>query len=162
MQNIGLVFERNWPLSNIVIDHCVSSERQDKKLSSGQYDFVFQDIIALFSTKRWNRRQNDLTHLKHSWGPRSQPYRYKYSYLLRRYNLHRFCKDQKDIRWYLKKRNKWWNSCNLPSNSNVYIQTPDFMYEKKMASNFVLELLHFFFKRSHTGTSMVTFIDIWK
>ena len=42
------------------------------------------------------------------------------------------------------------------------LQNPGFVYEKKSASNFVLESVHFFFKKSHTGTCMVTIIDIWK
>ena len=54
-----------------------------------------------------NQKGNDVLYFGNSSCPRSQPHRYKYSYLLlHRYNLPRFRKDQNHSRRYLKKRNK--------------------------------------------------------
>ena len=129
-------------------------------LVKGKIRYSIHDNITFFSYNRWNRRENDLAYPWNSCSPRSQPYRYKYSYLLRRDKLHRFRKEEGHSRRYLRKRNKWWNICNLHSSSSLCIQNPGFLEEKKRAFNFVLESLHFFFKRSHSGKNIVTIIDI--
>ena len=67
--------------------------------------YISNDITFL-SSNRWNRRENDLTYPWSSCSPRNQPYRYKYSYLLRRDKLHRFRKEKGDSHRYLKNRNK--------------------------------------------------------
>ena len=102
-------------------------------------------------------RKNDLSYLGNNLCPRSHPYKYKYSYLLRRCNLHCFRKDQGNSRRYLKKRNKCWKIYNLHSKSRVYIQNL-FVYEEKTTSNFVLESLNFFFMRSHSSTIIIKII----
>ena len=124
-------------------------------LVKGKIRNLTQDNITFFSTYRWNRRENYLSYLWNSCSLRSQPYRYKYSYLLCRYKLHRFRKEEGHSRRYLRKRNKWEKNCNLYSNC-VYIQNTSYVYENKWASNFVLESLNFFFKRSHSGTIIFT------
>ena len=92
---------------------------QEKKIAS---NFVLESMLFFFKRYRRmakpnlcnliiqnyvNQKGNDVSYFGNSSCPRSQPYRYKYSYLLlHRYNLPRFRKDQNHSRRYLKKRNK--------------------------------------------------------
>ena len=75
-------------------------------LVKGKIRYSIHDNITFFSYNRWNRRENDLAYPWSSCSPRNQPYRYKYSYLLRRDKLHRFRKEEGDSHRYLKNRNK--------------------------------------------------------
>ena len=92
---------------------------QEKKIAS---NFVLESMLFFFKRYRRmakpnlcnliiqnyvNQKGNDVSYFGNSSCPRSQPHRYKYSYLLlHRYNLPRFRKDQNHSRRYLKKRNK--------------------------------------------------------
>ena len=114
--------ETEHPLTSLQIIVCLVKAKIKNQI---------QDNKTFFSANMWNRKENDLTYRWNSCSPRSQSYRYKYSYLLRRDKLHRFRKEEGHSRRYLKKRNKWWKICNLYSNSRVYIQNTVYVYGKK-------------------------------
>ena len=143
-------------------EHILTSLQITGCVVKGNIRNEIQENITFFSTHRSKKKENDLTYLWNSCSPCSQPYRYKYSYLLRQYTLHCFRKDQTHSRRYLEERNKQQKICNLYSNFSVYIQNTGFCVRKelKRASNFVLESLNLFFERSHSGTIIVTIIDI--
>ena len=96
-------------------------------LVKAKIKYQIQDNKTFFSANMWKRKENDLTYRWNSCSPHSQPYRYKYSYLLRRDKLHRFRKGEGHSRRYLRKRNEWWKICNLHSSTSLCIQNQGFL-----------------------------------
>ena len=131
--------------SNFVLDSLLFFFKRYRRMAKPNLcNLIIQNYV--------NQKGNDVSYFGNSSCPRSQPHRYKYSYLLlHRYNLPRFRKDQNHSRRYLKKRNKRRKfRCGTAA-----ICPRTLMYISKLVF-FVLFV--FFCKRSHTEISIITFI----